>query len=168
VPAGARARVGATRWGLMAGCVAMWIFVVAGGSLDVGGRAKARAAMLDLAATITRRDPHPRLLVYEGPMALYGLTGSYPPSPLLYNFHLYFPPENNTSPTDTATALAQDLAWRPNVVIAYHNWPAPEENARTAAPLRAYVRGCRYWGRRQVAEAVQQLDLDVWGDCAPD
>lgn len=152
-------------WGWLGGVVAVAIFLTAGGTFDIARRAEGRTAIAQLAATIRARDPAPRLLVYEGPMALYGLVGSYPPSPLLDNFHLYFPPENNTSQYDTRAEMARDLAWRPSVVITYHAWPAAEENQRTAPLVHAYTRRCRLWQTLTYPESVLDVTVDVWGDC---
>ncbi|NBC35569.1 hypothetical protein GTZ99_03250 [Novosphingobium sp. FSY-8] len=152
-------------YGMVAGGVAVWIMVVASPALDRDRVEASRNVLNGLAARIAARDPAPRLLVYEGPMALYGLVGAPPPSPLLDNFHLYFPPENNTSPWDTGAEMARILAWRPSVVVTYHDWPAAEENPRTASQVRAYVGACRHWGTYHYAEAVQSFAIDVWGDC---
>ena len=152
-------------WGMVAGAVAAWILLTASGALDFARPQHSRAQIEGLVAEIRAHHPAPRVLVYEGPMALYGLLGVYPPSPLLDNFHLYFPFENNVSPFDTAAETRRDLAWRPNVVLTYHNWPATEENPRSAALVHAYLRQCRLWRTLTYAEAVQSVSVDVWGDC---
>ena len=51
-----------------------------GHALDFARTAEAKAAVAKVAAQIKARTPHPRLLVYEGPMQLYEALDSYPPS----------------------------------------------------------------------------------------
>ena len=153
-------------WGLIAGVAATAALVVGSSALDFNRPAQARAVIGGVIARIRARDPAPRVLVYEGPMALYGLMGVWPPSPLLDNFHLYFPAEDNASGHDTAAETARDLAWRPSVVITYHDWPALQENARSAALVHAYTRRCRLWETVRYPEALFDAHtIDVWGDC---
>jgi len=107
------------------------------------------------------------LFVYEGPMELYPLLGSYPPSPLLDTFHLYFPAEDNTSHLDTAAEVRRILAWQPSVVVTFRDFPPGEENARTGPLVRGYVRQrCRLWFTRTYFENYRAYPLEIWGDCA--
>jgi hypothetical protein len=119
--------------------------------MDFGKRAAARQAMAGITRDILAADPHPRPLVYQGPVDLYRQLGAYPPSPLYYPLHLYFPPEHNVSHLDTATEVRHMLAWKPSVVITFHDFPASEESRITAPLVRAYI------------EVYSRHKIDVWG-----
>lgn len=153
-------------WGLIAAALAALYCLVVGPAFSFADRDRSRAEMAALEADIRARDPHPRLLVYQGPMSLYNRLDSYPPSPLLDNFHLYFPPENNASRLDTRAEMLRNLAWRPTVVILFDDWPAAEENPRTAPLVRAWAaQHCRLWFRRPFHEVFRSYKLAVYGDC---
>ena len=152
--------------GLGAGAAAALVFAANSPMLAFAKRAEARAAMEGIAADIRARNPHPRLFVYEGPVWLYAMLDSYPPSPLLNNFHLYFPPEEGVSQFDSAAEVQRNLNWKPDVVVTYNNWEPWEENARTAPLVRGYVAGaCRHWFTRDYHENYRSYRIDVWGDC---
>ncbi len=150
---------------VLAGAAALYLLGNSG-ALALTERAQARAEMRALADEIRTRDPAPRLLVYQGPGYLNAMVGSFPPSPLLASFHLYFPAEDNVSPFDTAAEMRRNLAWQPTVVVLNHAWPSDQENARTAPLVRAYVRErCRLWGTRKWREVFEVHEVDVYGDC---
>lgn len=139
---------------------------VGGPAFDFREREASRQTMAALVRDIRAREPQPRLLVYEGPVYLQALLGSYHPSPLFYPLHLYHPPENDTSYLDTGKEMARILAWKPNVVITFHDPLPREENSRTGPLVRAYLRQCRLWFTRTVHEAYGPRLIDVFGDCA--
>lgn len=147
--------------------MALYVLLVSSPALNLAGRRNANAAVEERAARINARQPHARLLVYEGPLALYALGPVAPPSPLLHNFHLNFPFENNTSFLDTGQEMARILAWRPQVVVLYHGYDPAPENPRTAAQVRAYLARCKPWGQAQFHEIATTRTRDVWGECAP-
>ena len=91
----------------------------AGPALDFAGATPRALAMAGLVRDIAARDPHPRLLVYSGPVDLYRQFGSYPPSPLYYPTHLSFASEIDVSHLSTRTELLRILAGRPSVVLVY-------------------------------------------------
>ena len=154
------------RLGNALGIFTLAFMLLAGGSFNFARAAAAREAMASLTRDILARDPQPAPLVYEGPVDLYRQLGAYPPSPLYFPLHLYFPPEDNVSQFDTAETVRQILATRPSVVITFHDYPASEENPRTARQVHAYTAAhCRLWFTRKVLEAHAEHDLDVWGDC---
>ncbi|MEP6869312.1 MAG: hypothetical protein ABJA20_12420 [Novosphingobium sp.] len=151
--------------GLMLGYAAILFFLLGSPALNFAKRQLARTVMTDLARDISARDPHPRLLIYEGPIYLYKLLDSYPPTALLDSFHLYFPPEDNVSHLDTAAEMRRILAWKPSVVVTYHDWPVWEENQRTATQVHAYTKHCRLWFTRTYFEIFHSQAIDVYGDC---
>lgn len=152
--------------GLGAAAAAALVFAANSPMFAFAKRAEARAAMQRIAADIRQRQPNPRLFVYEGPVWLYALLDSYPPSPLLNNFHLYFPPEEGVSQFDSAAEVQRNLAWKPDVIVTYANWAPWEENARTAPLVRGYVaQNCRHWSSRDYHENYRSYRLDIWGDC---
>lgn len=152
--------------GWLGATAALTIYLLATSELDFAGRRAASHEVEALAQAIRQRQPQARLLVYEGPMALYALAGEAPPSPLLDNFHLNFPFENNTSHLDTAREIRRILAWRPDVVVMYHGHNPASENPRTAGPVRAYLSHCRLWQSAPYHEIAASPVLDVYGDCA--
>ncbi len=148
-----------------AALASIYCFAV-GPAFFISDRDRSRAEMAALEADIRARDSQPRLFVYQGPMSLYGRFRSYPPSPLLDNFHLYFPPENNVSLFDTRTEVQRILAWQPTVVIVFNNWPSIEENQRTAPLVRRYAaENCQLWFVRPFREVFRTYELAVYGDC---
>lgn len=152
--------------GLGAAAAATLVFAANSPMFAFAKRAEARAAMEGIAADIRARNPRPRLFVYEGPVWLYAMLDSYPPSPLLNNFHLYFPPEEGVSQFDAAAEVQRNLAWQPDVIVTYSNWEPWEENARTAPLVRGYVaEQCRHWFTRDYHENYRSYRIDVWGDC---
>lgn len=152
--------------GLGAATAAALVFAANSPMFAFTKRAEARAAMDAIAADIRARGPKPRLFVYEGPVWLYAMVDSYPPSPLLNNFHLYFPPEEGVSQFDSAAEVQRNLAWKPDVIVTYNNWEPWEENARTAPLVRGYVaQHCRRWSTRDYHENYRSYRIDIWGDC---
>lgn len=154
-------------WGLVGAAASLYVLLVSSPALNYAGRRAANAEVEALAARINARQPHARLLVYEGPLALYALGPVAPPSPLLHNFHLNFPFENNTSFRDTGEEMARILAWRPQVVVMYHDYDRAQENPRTSGQVRAYLARCKRWGQAPFHEIATTRTLDVWGQCAP-
>jgi hypothetical protein len=144
---------------------AAYFFAYFGHAFDFRKTAQAKAEIEGIAAQIRLRNPHPRMLVYEGPMQLYEALDSYPPSPLLDNLHLYFPVENNTSHLDTRTEMQRILSWRPDVVITFHAMPPGEENPRTASLVHGYTSHCKLWFTADTHEAYASHLVDVYGDC---
>jgi hypothetical protein len=151
--------------GVLAAGIALFIYLMSTSALDFAGRHAASAQVEAVAHEINARQPHARLLVYEGPMALYALGAQMPPSPLLDNFHLNFPFENNTSFRDTAQETRHILAWHPQVVVVYHDYNPAFENARTATLVRAYIHNCRLWHQASFREIAASQTFVVYGDC---
>jgi hypothetical protein len=142
------------------------IYLAASPALEFTARRAASAEVTETARRIAARIPHPRLLVYEGPASLYGLVGREPPGPLLHPFHLNFAFEADTAPVDTAAQMRAILAWRPQVVVAYTHYDPRNENPKTAALLRDYLRRCRPWFDARYHEIAADQPYRVWGDCA--
>lgn len=140
--------------------------LILGPALKWQDRQFSRDAMASLVRDIRMREPHPRLLVYEGPVYLYRLLDSYPPTPLLYPMHLFFPYEDNVSARDTADEMRRILAWKPNVVVMYNDYPATLENPRTSPLVRDYVSHCRFWFTREVRQVFATMNLAVYGNCS--
>lgn len=141
------------------------IVILIGPALRFGDRARSREAMGSIVARIQQRDPHPRLLVYEGPVYLYRLLGSAPPSPLLFPMHLYHPYENNAGPFDTGAQMRRILAWKPTVVVRYADPSIARENPATAGLVRDYTAGCRLWFVQRVHQVFETAEVAVYGDC---
>lgn len=164
--AAARA-LGAGRLGRLYGLAVVLAGLLFGTSLDFATRRQSREAMAAMAADIRASAPSPRLLVFEGPVDLYRQIGSYPPSPLYYPLHLYFPAEHNVSHIASADAVKAILAWQPTAVVTYRDFPAYDENPATAPLVHAYIAAhCRLKATRQLPEVYSTHHTDLWV-CAP-
>ena len=119
-----------------------------------------------IAAEIRMRDPHPRLFIYQGPIYLYALLGSYPPTPLLYPPHLFHLPERNTSHLDTAGEVRKVLAWKPTVVLKAPGFAGQFLNRETASLVDAYLARCQLWSKREVIDYYAPYQLEIYGNCA--
>ena len=152
--------------GWAAGAVIAGLYIVSAPTLDVTRAARSRAMMSALVGQIRAHDPAPRLFVYDGPVYLYALTGSHPPTPLAFPLHLNFRPERNVSHLDTASELRRILSAEPStVVIQRDSRPRGLYNPETLAMVEAYVRSCRtrYTGR--LLDMYGPVDLDLYSQC---
>ena len=114
-------------------------------------------------ADIRSSSPTPRLLVFEGPVDLYRQIGEYPPTPLYYPLHLYFPAEHNVSHIATAAAIDRIIAWRPTAVVTYHDFPRHDENQAAAPQVHGYIAAnCQLKARRQLPEVYAVHLADIW------
>lgn len=146
------------------GWFAILFVLLTSSAFDFSRRAQSREAMAALARDIRARDASPRLFVFGGPVDLYRQLDSYPPTPLIYPLHLYFPAEDNVSHLDTATEVRKVLAWRPSVVVFYHGVDPSVVNRRTGPLVNDYVaRNCRLWFTRELPELYVTQSVDVWG-----
>jgi len=141
--------------------------LIAGPTLHFAPRQASRLAMARLVHDIAARDPHPRLFVFQGPVELYGLMETYPPTPLFFPMHLSHRPERNTSHLDTAGEVRKVLAWQPTVVVTAADFPSSTYNPETSALVSAYVTHCRIWFTREIIDFYGPQSVKVYGDCAP-
>ncbi len=154
---------GCHRLGRIYGAAVIVFGLLFGTALDFATRRQSREAMAALAADIRASAPTPRLLVFEGPVDLYRQVGSYPPSPLYYPLHLYFPAEHNVSHIASADAVRAILAWRPTAVVTYHDFPAYDENPATAPQVHAYIAAhCTLKAQRRLPEVYSAHLVDLW------
>jgi len=142
-----------------------FLLLSSGPSFKFAERRQSREALASLAAEIKARDATPKVLIFEGPVYLYTLLDSYPPSPIFYPFHLYFPPENDTGYLDTAGEVRRMLAWQPEFVIVFHKGDPRDENPETGALVRGYIKQCRLLFTRKLIEVYGPRDFDVYGEC---
>ena len=160
--AAARA-LGFRKIGPIYGYAAVLFILLLGPGFDFAARQASRAAMAAAAADIRASSAQPRLLVYEGPVDFYRQIGSYPPTPLYYPLHLYFPAESNVSHVATAEAMRAIIAWRPTAIVTYHAYPAYEENQDTAPLVHGYIKAhCRLKAQRQFPEVYSSHLADIW------
>ncbi len=153
------------------GPVYAWLMLclvsLAGPSLHLAERTASRLAMERLVEDIRARDPQLRLFVFQGPVYLNAMTGSYPPTPLIFPLHLYYQPENNTSHLDTAGEVRKILAWKPSVVVTNPKLPRIFLNPVTTGLVEAYTaQHCRKWFDRVVPDRYGNKTYAVFGDCA--
>ena len=160
--AAARA-LGYRRIGPIYGYAAVLFLLLLGPGLDFKQRAASREAMAATLADIRSSSPQPRLLVYEGPVDLYRQIGRYPPTPLYYPLHLYFPAEHNVSHVATADAVSRMIAWRPTAVVTYHDYPRREENQASALLVHGYIaKNCQLKATRRLPEVYASHLADIW------
>lgn len=130
---------------------------------QLGQRATSRAQMQALVGQIMGRDPAPRLFVFEGPVFLYPLTGSYPPTPLIFPLHLFYAPERNTSQFDTAGEVRKVLAWRPTTIVRAHGLRNDYLNVETDAMVRKYLQErCRRWLTAPLTDRYGTNEYDIY------
>ena len=154
---------GFRRIGPIYGFAAVLFILLLGPGFNFAERRASREAMAATVADVRAASPHPRLLVYEGPVDLYRQLGSYPPSALYYPLHLYFPAENDVGQVPTAEAMRRILAWRPTAVVTYHAYAPIEENPATRDQVHGYVAShCRLKASRQFPEVYATHLADLW------
>lgn len=144
---------------------ALLLALMAGPSLKFADRRASQAAIEGVVADIRDRDRSPRLFVYQGPVYLYTLLGSFPPTPLIFPMHLSSPPERNTSHLDTAGEMRKVLAWTPSVVVRSHDVPPHHLNRETAALLERYLSRCEFWFTRAIVDYYGPQKIDIYGNC---
>lgn len=147
--------------------VAIFFILLVGPALNFEARRASRLEMADLAARITARQPQPRLFVYQGPVYLYRMVGSYPPTPMFFPFHLHAAPEDNTSYFDTADEVRKVLAWQPQVVVVAADLRGNASNRRTIPLVEQYLKQCRLWFRHQAIDYYGPKKFAIYGDCVP-
>lgn len=158
--------LGFRRIGPVYGYAIVLFGLLAGPALHFADRQASRAAMERIAADIRARDPHPRLFVFQGPVHLYSMLRSYPPSPLLFPMHLFHRPERNTSHLDTAAEVRKILAWNPTVVVTAADFPRAEDNPETTALVSAYLRRCRDRLERRIIDYYGPQTIAIHSRCA--
>lgn len=160
-PALGRGRIGP----IYAAFAIVFAFLV-GPAHDFAKHRESRRAMVRIVADIEARDPHPRLLIYQGPTYLNTMTGSFPPSPLLFPTHLSHRPENDVSHLDTGSEMARDLRWQPTTVILRADFPSGALNPETAAMVARYVKRCPVSFLRPVVDYYGIYDVRIFTHCA--
>jgi hypothetical protein len=119
-----------------------------------------------LAAAVRAHAGDRDLFVYDGPPALYDLTGKRFLSPLVFPDHLNHANELNVAGIDTNAEIARVLALRPGAVVLSprpRNQPA---NAKGLAMVTRYARAqCRLVASETSYAMEQEFPIEVWGDC---
>ena len=161
-------------WLAQAPCRGLWLALLAlgnaafwGNLTDPSWRRQSNESMGRLAAAITALDSGGRpLLVYDGPVYLYALTGKAPMSPLTFPHHLSHAIEANVSHLDTVAEVERMLAAGPGVVVMARyprNWPV---NVATRGRVLAYARQrCAVRQTIDLIEAGQRYPMVVFGRC---
>jgi hypothetical protein len=120
-----------------------------------------------LAQAIRTHDRGRGLLVFDGPVLLYPMTGHGFMSPLAFPPHLNHLIEKDASHLSTSAEVQRILAERPGVVVntvKIRNGPV---NAETRAAVLDYIATrCRPISVVKSYEALASPDIAVFGDCA--
>ena len=143
--------------------------LLVGPSLKFEDRQASRAAMVALKNEILVRDAHPRLFIYQGPVYLYEMVGSYPPTPLIFPMHLFNGAERNTSHLSTVDEVRKVLAGEPTIVVmaraARPLSPDQLSNPETGMLVKRYLAGCELLFTRSIIEYYGLREFDVFGRC---
>jgi hypothetical protein len=133
LPCIAMPRLGPVFWGLF------FLGMLAGYNPieRIGNARQERAVLAQMTAALR---PHVGarshcLYVFDGPSALYALTGSGLPSRIVYPDHLNNALEHSALPVDPARELARILAQRPGAIVTSQD-PVTEQNPTTNAMIR--------------------------------
>ncbi|HWU01151.1 MAG TPA: hypothetical protein VN222_00310 [Novosphingobium sp.] len=133
---------------------------------DFAWNRNAAASMRALAGDVAAHDHGGGLLVFDGPVWLYAMTGRPFLSPLVFPHHLNHAIERNVSQFDTDREIDRILARRPGAVVMsvwVRNLPA---NAYATARVRDYVaRNCRWSHPVMLYEQLVQVPMRVYGEC---
>ena len=156
------------RWiGFPLGTAYVTVILIGTNSFAFDKAARDNQKLDALLALIHAHDPDPRLFVFDGPVGLYALTGSWPPTPLIFPLHLYSQTEADVSPYPTMREVNKVLAWRPTTVVIRRK--DPEEimmNSETAGAVLAYVAHCRTRQTAPLSDMYGDQLMDVYSGCS--
>lgn len=128
----------------------------------------AQAAVGSMAQSIREHDGGRGLLVYDGPVLLYSLSGNRPLSPLALPLHLNYDVELDVSHLRTNDEVARILVREPGAVtmaIRSRNNPPNRTSWRMVSD---YVRrNCRLVDMQMSRELFRSDLIAVYGDCNP-
>lgn len=129
----------------------------------------AQASVGSMAQSIRQHDRGRGLLVYDGPVLLYSLTGNAPLSPLALPLHLNYEVERDVSHLKTNDEVARILSRQPGAVtmpVRVRNNPP---NRTTWQMVSDYVRrNCRLVDMQMSREWFRSDLIAVYADCNPD
>jgi hypothetical protein len=134
----ARRDLGLRGLALLAGAM-----LVHAGAFDFAARARSREASAQLVTYLGKEAPQHRVMAWNLSPWLLELTGSHPPTSLLFAPHLFDGAEAASSGRDTAAEVRRVLAWRPEAVVVQEPLPARPLNMATVVLVDTYVRQCR-------------------------
>ena len=127
----------------------------------------AKRSISAMARSIKQHDHGGGLLIYDGPVLLYPMTGHRPMSPLALPLHLNYEVEDNVSHLNTEEEVARILARKPGVVLMSlvpRNEPA---NLATLAMVVHYVETkCQLVDVEWSSEMFRSDRIAVYGDCS--
>ena len=141
-------------------------YLMVGQAFDFADRNASHAEMAAIEARIRALDARPRLFIFDGPVYLYSLVGSHPPSPLVLPLHLFYAPEKDVSHLNTAVEVAKILRWRPTVVVVRHHSDESLRNQQTDEMVETYIKtNCRWRFQAPVRNLRDRWLLDIYGGC---
>ena len=119
-----------------------------------------------LAASIIQHDPRGTMLVYDGPVYLFAMTGATPLSRLVFPWHLTETVERYASGGDAREEVQRILARRPGVIVLGKDQITTRQDSVGRKMAVAYVgRHCRKIDERVIFESRRRDKIVVWGDC---
>ena len=154
--------------GTAAGIGLTLLYLAMGPALNLTHGQQSRTETANLVAAMRKQDPAMRLLVYDGPVYLYALTGSHPPTPLVFPLHLFFQAESNVSHLDTVEEFRKLIAMKPTTVVTrVRDKPANLYNRTTHEMVKDYIaRHCAQNFSRTLHDMYGEVKLVVHTQCA--
>jgi len=122
--------------------------------------------MASMVRSVKEHDQGRGLLIYDGPVSLYPLTGHRPMSPLVDPMHINYAIEENVSHLNTAAEVKRMLALNPGVVtmaVIPRNNPV---NLTTLSMVQRYVaERCKLVNVVWSSEMYRADEFAIYGDC---
>ena len=132
---------------------------------DFARTERTNSAINAIVTSIRKHDGGRSMLIYEGPIMLYALTGHRIPSPLAFPPHLSHGAERDVSHLETAAEVRRILKKRPGVIVDGDFVQMPP-NTETRAMIDAYTSAnCRLVESRTVPDRQKDYRILVYGDC---
>ncbi|WP_343808366.1 hypothetical protein [Alteraurantiacibacter aestuarii] len=153
--------------GMVAGLIATASFMWGTPVTDITRGMHSAQRMYALAQRIEAADPRPRVLVFDGPVYLYPLLGSHPPSPLIFPLHINYLPERDVSHLVTAQEVSRMIGARATTIVMRDRGEVALYNPDTVAALSAYVsQNCRSQFDHELTDRHGPYSVTVHTNCA--
>lgn len=119
-----------------------------------------------LAASIIRHNPRGTMLIYDGPVYLFAMTGAVPLSRLVFPWHLSETVERHASGVDAREELRRILAQRPGTIVVGEKQISTRQDSIGRNIVLTYaIQHCRKIDERIIFESRREDKIAVWGDC---
>jgi hypothetical protein len=152
--------------GPLCGSALAAILTLQSASFDFALHRQARADLEKLAASAIAHNPTGTMLVYDGPVILYEMTGAKFLSPLVFPWHLTERNEAQSSGTDARNELLRILGKHPGVIVLADRLRSITQDEEGRRIVERYVHiNCRLVDAKITRESRRRDMMQVWGDC---